>query len=186
MESQRMKKWITGSVVVFIVAVLLGAKYLGFFAPPLSSVVQQPIQRIALVDLAGNQHTFDELKGKQPVVYFFTSWCAPCYKTLTTIEEVSNKNELNTDLVAVALDNNLDEVARMVAKTGFNGTVWIAAEGERALQQRYFGNEKRAVPYIVKLDENTNIVEGIYTLDSPAQWQAVLVAGIALSAAKQK
>jgi hypothetical protein len=51
-----------------------GANYQGFLSPSFSSVVNKPIQRIDLIDLQVSRHSFDELKGNDTVIYFFSSW----------------------------------------------------------------------------------------------------------------
>lgn len=167
-----MRKWIVSALL--LTAVLFGAHYLGFFAPSFSSIVGNPIQRIGLTDLSGDTRSFDELEGNETVIYFFASWCHPCYKTLALLQGISQDNTLKINLLTVALDDDLEGIVRMLDKTGFSGKVWLASEGTMALQRRYFGNEKRAVPYIVMLDNETNIVEGTYSLDS-SQWHAILV-----------
>ena len=121
------------------------------------------------------------LQGRATVVYFFASWCAPCYKTLTTLQQLSEAHEFEVRLLAVAVDDDTDGIRDMLDKTGFDGEVWLAREGTQALQRRYFGNERRAIPYVVKLDRNTSIVESTYE-PSDAQWQAILVDGSSIAA----
>lgn len=76
----------------------------------------------------------------------------------------------------VALDNDTETVMNMVLKSGFSGEVWIAQDGTSHLQQRKFGNELRAIPYIVKLDSTTRLVESVYNLNG-RDWERVLVTG---------
>ncbi|ALS99479.1 TlpA family protein disulfide reductase [Lacimicrobium alkaliphilum] len=169
-----MRKWIVGVLIFLLIVTLFGAHYLGFFAPSFSSVVGNPIQRVELTDLNGDTRSFDELEGNATVIYFFASWCRPCYKTLAMLQETSQNNTLQIDLLTVALDGDLEGIVGMLDKTGFSGKVWLASEGTMALQRRYFGNENRAVPYIVMLDNETNIVESSYYLDS-SQWETILI-----------
>jgi thiol-disulfide isomerase/thioredoxin len=177
-----MKKWISISFALLFSAGFACAYILGFFAPSFSSIAQEPIQRIDLVDLAGTTHSFDDLEGNETVLYFFASWCAPCFETLTTLQQLSEENPFKVKLLAVALDSDTNGVVSMLNTTGFTGEVWLASEGIWALQKRYFGNERRALPYVVRLDENTNMLESGYGLDDAA-WKAVLVNGYSINAA---
>jgi thiol-disulfide isomerase/thioredoxin len=172
-----MKKRIFAAIaLLFSVTLAAAAWTLGFFAPPASALLHTPIQRIELTDLSGLPHSFDELAGAETLLYFFTSWCAPCYKTMTNLQELSEQHDFDVRLLAVALDDNTDGIKDMLETTGFAGEVWLATEGTSVLQRRYFGNERRAIPYVVKLDGNTGIVESTYSPDD-AQWKAVLVDG---------
>ncbi|MBA6251826.1 TlpA disulfide reductase family protein [Colwellia sp. MB3u-55] len=176
-----MKKWMLISLPILFFIGFAGANYQGFLSPSFSSVVNKPIQRIDLIDLQGSRHSFDELKGNDTVIYFFASWCTPCYKSLMTLEQVTANKQLPINLLAIALDEDIDEINRMLIKIGFTGKVWIASEGKMALQKRYFGNERRAVPYVVKLDRDTNIIERSYKLNQLTQWQSVLRDGVSLN-----
>ncbi|GGD78620.1 TlpA family protein disulfide reductase [Lacimicrobium alkaliphilum] len=178
-----MKKLIVSLILLLLIATLVTAKYLGFFAPSFSSVAHNPIQRIELTDLSGTSHSFDELEGNETVIYFFTSWCAPCYKTLATLQALSQNHDLKFVLLTVALDDDLDAITRMLEKTAFSGQVWLASEGTMALQKRYFGNERRTVPYVIRLSDNTNISESAYSLNA-AEWKSILVDGVSFARAK--
>ncbi|WP_016954315.1 TlpA family protein disulfide reductase [Catenovulum agarivorans] len=176
-----MKKW---TLLFIVIILILGSlKYLGFFAESYQDVLGKPIQRIELFDLSGKSHTFDELKNRETVIYFFASWCAPCYPTLSLLENFAHENDVKPRLLAIALDEDLDGIKAMVAKTGFTGTLWVAKDGTTSIQQRYFGNENRVVPFVLKLDSDTNIIERSLKLDQFQQWQAALVEGKTLKEA---
>ncbi|WP_440055247.1 TlpA family protein disulfide reductase [Pseudoalteromonas sp. T1lg65] len=176
-----MKKWTL--LLALILLIFGGLKYLGFFAKGYSDVLGKPIQRIELFDLSGKNHSFDELKSQQTVIYFFASWCAPCYPTLSLLENFTHDQTTKTRLLAIALDEDIEGVQAMVEKTGFTGNLWLAKAGTSLIQQRFFGNENRVVPFILKLDADTNIIERSYKLDKLEQWQAVLIGGNSLKMA---
>lgn len=175
-----MNKWLFVPGAILIIVVFAGSKYLGFFSQPFSSVVEKPIERIGLSDLKGNVRSFDELISEETIIYFFASWCNPCFKTLDRLQQLSDEKQLNIRLQAIALDEDVEGVKNMLAMTGFRGDVWLAVDGTMALQQRLFGNENRAVPYVVKLDEQTNIKERTYKMNTLDKWRAVLVGGSSL------
>lgn len=180
-----MKKWVAGSLLILLFMVGAAAYHLGFFALPFSSIAGTQIQRVELTALNGQPHSFDELKGQDTVLYFFASWCLPCYKSMATIQQLSEQQQFNRSLIAVALDDDHQAVQDMLAKTGFRGEVWLVEQGNNALQRRYFGNEHRAVPYVVRLDTQTRIIEQMYSLHSAESWRAVLVDGRSLFEAGQ-
>lgn len=173
-----MKKWIYIAFVIIVITVLTGVNYLGVFSPSFSAIVNKPIQRVDLIDLAGSAHSFDELEGNETVIYFFASWCNPCFHTLATLDQITTEQELKVRLLTIALDEDTEAITKMLNQTGFSGEVWIATEGAMALQKRYFGNEKRAIPYVVKIDKSTKVMESSYKLNSRAEWELVLVEGI--------
>jgi thiol-disulfide isomerase/thioredoxin len=176
-----LKKWTLSLISILLISA--GLKYLGFFAKGYSEVSGKPIQRIELFDLNGNNHSFDELRNQETVIYFFASWCAPCYPTLSLLENFTQDHNKRTKLLAVALDDDIKSVKIMLEKTGFTGDLWLAKAGTTSLQQRFFGNENRVVPFVLKLDADTNIIERSFTLDKLQEWQAVLIDGKSLKEA---
>lgn len=143
----------------------------------------QPIERIELVDLAGSVRSFDELHGQKTVLYFFASWCAPCYKSLSNIEQVSQEETTKVNLIAVALDDDLVAVKEQLAKTQFTGEVWVASSGREPLSNRLFGNFVKVLPYVIRLDENTSIIEQSYDISKKQEWQRILLSGASLKGA---
>ncbi|WP_337843138.1 TlpA disulfide reductase family protein [Rheinheimera sp.] len=125
----------------------------------------------AIVFLAGSARSFDELQGKDSVLYFFASWCLPCYKSMATVQQLSEQGAFKVQFVAVALDDDEQGIRRMLDKTGFKEQLWLAAQADGLLQRRSFGNERRAVPSIVRLDRQTQIIEQAYSLQAEASWR---------------
>lgn len=72
----------------------------------------------AIVFLAGSARSFDELQGKDSVLYFFASWCLPCYKSMATVQQLSEQGAFKVQFVAVALDDDEQGIRRMLDKTG--------------------------------------------------------------------
>lgn len=137
--------------------------------------IGKPIQQIEMIDSKGNDRSFDELKQQKTVIYFFASWCAPCFDSLKKIEELSANNEVKVNLIALALDNDKSAVQAMIERAGFTGAVWLATEGEKPLQERFFANGYQALPYTVVLDEELVLVEASYNVDLESQWAALLI-----------
>ncbi|REL31716.1 TlpA family protein disulfide reductase [Thalassotalea euphylliae] len=146
------------------------------------AAIGQPIEAIDLASLDGQSRSFSELQGRASVIYFFASWCAPCYKTLRDIEQI-RQQKLDVNLVVIALDDDKSAVSAMLKKTGFTGETWLANDGAKPLKTRLFANAYKVLPYVIKLDSNLVLVEHSYDIKSLAQWQEVLAAGKPLSQA---
>ncbi|REL28315.1 TlpA family protein disulfide reductase [Thalassotalea euphylliae] len=147
------------------------------------SAIGQPIAAIDFISLDGQPRAFNALVGKPSVVYFFASWCAPCYKTLHDIEQIRQQQKVSVTLVAIALDEDSTAVAEMIKQTGFTGETWLANSGAKPLKKRLFANAYKVLPYVVQLDSDLVLVDHSYDIKSLSQWQAVLVNGEQLSQA---
>lgn len=133
------------------------------------------ITDIALVNTEGQHKVFSDLKGATHVIYFFASWCSPCYKSLEDIEQVRIENKLNVNVLGVALDDDKQAISEMLDITGYKGEVWISVKGREPLQNRLFGNAYKALPYAIKIDENIVIQDHSYDMSSKEQWEKVLL-----------
>ncbi|QYK12315.1 TlpA family protein disulfide reductase [Shewanella rhizosphaerae] len=137
--------------------------------------IGKQITNIELINTEGQPKTFMDLKGTTYIVYFFASWCSPCYKSLKNIEQIRITNDLSINILGVALDDDRDAVSKMLKDTGFKGEVWISKEGRVPLLNRMFGNAYKALPYVIKVDENMIIKEHSYDISSKEHWEKVLV-----------
>lgn len=133
------------------------------------------VDLIELTDVQEQKVSFADLKGQDTVVYFFASWCAPCYKTLQSIESVQNNYERTTKVIAVALEKDRKAVQAMLDKTGFTGEVWYSVNGAMPLKERKFDNQRRALPYTIKINAKNILVEKSYKLRKEEHWKNVLV-----------
>ena len=143
----------------------------------------KPIQNTKLVDLKRQEKSFEQLKGQYTVVYFFASWCTPCFKTLENIEKVRKEEAIKVRVLSVALDKNPQAVRRMLDKTGYKGEAWIAPVGKLALKERLFANAWGSLPYVIKLDPNNVIIEHSYNIDLAGQWRVLLAENLSLEQA---
>ena len=158
-----MKKFFAIALATAALSVLLAANYLGFFKPPATTLIGKPLETINLVDLAGTTHDISELTGQPTTVYFWASWCKPCLETLRDLAQ-GRKAPPKENFVAIAIDDDQALVKKMIQRTGFKGQVLIATDGMKLIQQRYAGNDKRAVPYVVRLNASGEMVARRYGL----------------------
>ncbi len=158
-----MKKLTATALATAVLVALLAANYLGFFKPPAATLIGKPLEAINLVDLGGTKHDISELTGQPTTVYFWASWCKPCLTTLRDLAQ-GHKQPPKEHLVAIAIDDDQALVKEMLKRTGFKGQVLIATDGMKLIQQRYAGNDKRAVPYVVRLNASGEMVARRYGL----------------------
>ena len=158
-----MKKILIATSVLTFVGILWGILwYLGVFAPQFQEVQGKAIDNITLHDTTGRRHGFEELRGKQTYIYFWTSWCSPCIQALSHLKKLPPNDSLAKNFVAVALDQNIPALKQGLKKSGFQGVFWIAENGTFLLQQRAFGSEQRSVPFVLLLDEEGRIISHEY------------------------
>jgi thiol-disulfide isomerase/thioredoxin len=120
----------------------------------------QTLPNITLKDVNGkNKNVADYAKtGRITVINFWATWCTPCKKELTNINEnllESWKEKYNVDLVAVSIDN-----ARNVLKVKpyVDGQAWefdVLLDVNEDLKRALNVNN---VPYTILLDKKGNIV----------------------------
>jgi thiol-disulfide isomerase/thioredoxin len=158
------KSVVTGVLVALAVTVPVAAwlgHRLGLFAPGYVEVKGKPITETPLVDLAGRHHAFSELRGQPATLYLWATWCGPCLEHLAQYA----KNGLPPHrgrFLPVALEARPADVAATLKRVGYRGPAWVATDGMALLQQRFAGNDRRAVPYEVELDADGRIVSARY------------------------
>lgn len=155
------KRKVLGSAIFVSLCAVALAWRLGLFAPSLSQIEGSPINETPLVDLLGHKHTFHELRGHPTTLYMWATWCAPCLKHLAQYAK-SGPPQSSGYFLAVALDNDPKSVKKTLQRIGYDGPVWVATDGMSLIQQRFAGNDRRAVPYIVELNADGDILAARY------------------------
>lgn len=145
----------------------------------------QPVEQIGLIDLEGNKVRFDSLREQPSVIYFFASWCASCYKSLEQIEHIRQSGQQQVRLVAIAMEDNNPKLQRMLAKTGFEGEVWLPERGREVLMERKFANSARSLPYVIRLTSDLVLTEHSYHLAKQEHWSRALIEGDNLAVATE-
>src|SRR5690348_2803175 len=149
---------IGSAAIVSLGVALVLALHLGLFAPRLAQVKGTPIRETPLVDLSGHKHSFQELRGQPVSLYFRATWCSPCLKHLAELGKAKGAR----DPLPIALEDDPRVVAPTLQRVGYHGPVWVATDGMSLLQRRYAGNDKRAVPFEVRLDAKGRILGAKY------------------------
>lgn len=119
----------------------------------------QTMPEVILKDLAGkNRNVADYSKsGKITIISFWATWCTPCKKELTNINDLLDdwKEKYQLELVAISTDNsrNVLKVKPYVDGQGwtFDCLLDVNEDLKRLLNAP-------SIPYTVLLDQNGNIV----------------------------
>ena len=111
-------------------------------------------------DTSGTPKTFEGLKGKIAVVYFWATWCEPCQKEAPQLKALHDKyRDKNVEVLGIAMDN-ADKVKEFVAKHQL--TFPIVYGGREAIElSKNLGNSLGGIPFLVVIGKDVKIVERI-------------------------
>ena len=111
-------------------------------------------------DTSGTPKTFEGLKGKIAVVYFWATWCEPCQKEAPQLKALHDKyRDKNVEVLGIAMDN-ADKVKDFVAKHQL--TFPIVYGGREAIElSKNLGNSLGGIPFLVVIGKDGKIVERI-------------------------
>ncbi|MBF1454725.1 MAG: TlpA family protein disulfide reductase [Prevotella nanceiensis] len=138
-----MKNWI-------LLLVLLSA----FCAP-----IKAQLPQITLKSIDGKSVRLDTISNNEKpiIVSFFATWCKPCNRELSAINEVYDEwqKETGVKLVAISIDQaqNVNKVKPLVDANGWKYEVLLDPNGE---VRRAVGAQM--IPFVLVLDKNKNIV----------------------------
>lgn len=138
-----MKNWI-------LLLVLLSA----FCAP-----IKAQLPQITLKSIDGKSVRLDTISNndKPIIVSFFATWCKPCNRELSAINEVYDEwqKETGVKLIAISIDQaqNVNKVKPLVDANGWKYEVLLDPNGE---VRRAVGAQM--IPFVLVLDKNKNIV----------------------------
>lgn len=138
------------------------------------ALVGQPVQTHTFYTLDKKPVSFEDFKGEPVVAYFFASWCSPCYGALTNLHQAIEDTPPTVRVVAISLDEEWENLDRMLNKTGFTGEVWKWDAAESALQQRLFANFSGSLPHIIRVNDKGILIEAGSRIKTAEQWSAVI------------
>jgi peroxiredoxin len=160
------KKWICALLV------LLGALIALFYYNKYKMVPSIDIQKLEIVNEAGETFDINSLKGKKLIISFYASWCGNCIEELREINKIK-ETELKDIEVVCLTDESLEKLNGFKERTGYPYLFLKLKKqfpeiGINSIPVTYIVNEKMEVVeeylgYIQWNDASTvNYIKGLY------------------------
>jgi len=119
---------------------------------------QDALPEIELANIDGEKVSMESFaeNGKISVFTFWATWCAPCKKELSNIDEIYEdwQEDYNTEVIAVSIDNQRS-VPKV--KSYVNGQAWDYEVLLDTNQDLMRGLNFQNVPFTVVVDQKGNI-----------------------------
>lgn len=114
--------------------------------------------RFYLKDVNGKPYELKSFKGKIVYLHFWATWCDPCIKEITTLNQLNSKlDNKKTEIVNICLDNNPDKWKAIIKRENLKGTNLICkGNWEESLKSLYFITE---VPHFTLIDQDGLIIK---------------------------
>jgi thiol-disulfide isomerase/thioredoxin len=137
-------------------------------SPGLSSIIRrqynlalslrkgQPAPNVSAIDINGEPHTLQELKGKVVYVDIWATWCLPCVAAMKASREL--RREFSTDDVAfvyIAFEDDIERWRSYLKKNDLGPHAWFADEAMSEQIQQRIG--VHGIPRYMIIDRDGNI-----------------------------
>ena len=123
--------------------------------------VGRPAPLFQLNDLYGREISLSQYRGKVVILDFWATWCGPCRMSMPLLEKLQEENPGSLKLLAINLEEPLDQVRDYVARQNIRSTVLLDEEGKVG---RIYGSE--SIPMQVLIDKE-GIVRDVQVGFSP-------------------
>ncbi len=84
-----------------------------------------PAPDFQLPDIAGNERTLDDFKGKFVLLTFMNTGCKICNKQLENVEKIADSYSVSVKVVTILSGNNASETIRFFREKGYDWTVLL-------------------------------------------------------------
>lgn len=126
------------------------------------------IEGINFSTMDGSTLSLESQRGKLAIIHFWATWCAPCRKEMPALERLSQQLDPEKfALIAVSVDEEVEEVTRFLRQYGVRFARYIDAE--MALASGRFGVV--AYPETFLISKEGKLIRhmvGEHEWDSPA------------------
>ncbi len=110
--------------------------------------VGRPAPPFQLNDLYGREISLSQYRGKVVILDFWATWCGPCRMSMPLLEKLQEENPGSLKLLAINLEEPLDQVRDYVARQNIRSTVLLDEEGKVG---RVYGSE--SIPMQILIDK---------------------------------
>lgn len=114
----------------------------------------------ALIDLNGQPHRLNELRGSPAVINFWATWCIPCKDEMPRLQKLQERYAASgVKFVAISIDdiNSRNKIPDLLRKRNFRLPVWQGASSD-TLRELSLGE---IVPATVVVDVEGNVISRI-------------------------
>lgn len=113
-----------------------------------------------LPDSNGEVFRFEQLRGRQVVVNFWATWCAPCVEEMPELSALATKMQASgTRFVGVGVDNQ-DAIAKFSRRIAVSYPL-VVANATGAFLAGKFGNAAGGLPFTVVIDPSGKVKKQI-------------------------
>ncbi len=112
-----------------------------------SAAIGEAAPSFRLPDLQGRSVSLDQFRGKVVLVDFWATWCGPCRMSMPLLERLQHEFAEEMVLLAVNLQEPLDEVQSYVQQRKIGSIVLLDANGDVGMA---YGSE--SIPMQVLID----------------------------------
>ncbi len=116
-------------------------------------------QSFKWVDINGKNYNFQEaLNGrKYMLIILWASWCVPCRNEIPHLKDFNKSYQQNVSLVSLSIDEDYNRWKKAVIEEKM---AWLNLSGlPKNKNQVAFTYDVKAVPTMILLDENGNIIQ---------------------------
>ena len=122
----------------------------------------------ALPDSQGQVFRFEQLRGRQVVVNFWATWCAPCIEEMPELSALATRMRASgTRFIGVGVDNQ-EAIARFARRIPVDYPL-VVANATGAFMAAKFGNTAGGLPYTVVIGPSGKVktrILGRVSIDS--------------------
>ena len=116
-------------ILTFLVAILASFPCLQCSRSGSEVAVGSTAPNFSLTDLRGKEISLAQYQGKVVILDFWATWCGPCRMSMPMLEKIQKEYPSDVKLLAVNLQDPIDDVKDFVARQNFNSTVLLDSEG---------------------------------------------------------
>ena len=116
----------------------------------------KPAPEIALIDMQGKKYSLQSLKGKNVILHFWSSSCAPCIKEAPDLLKLQQGNTENLVVINLSLDTDNSKWKKGIERAGIEEMINVCdLQGYNSVTAKSF--DVTFIPVYYLIDANGNI-----------------------------